>query len=199
MKKLFVVLALLASICHGQTIEFVVKSSPGGPDDTITRKIVEHLEKTTSLDFVVMNYEFSGDTKIPHDIYCIVNNKKILFKLEFAVLILYLDNKNINHVINGLICNGDYFIYDSATNNYFHFDWTNLNNDNLSNVLNFYNIYYSKFINVDMNVKNTSNKFFLLYDETKRLNFKLKYAFAVYYNTELDFTYNPKICNRTRK
>ena len=55
MKKLFVVLALLASICHGQTIEFVVKSSPGGPDDTITRKIVEHLEKTTSLDFVVMN------------------------------------------------------------------------------------------------------------------------------------------------
>ena len=143
-----------------------------------------------NLDFVVMNYEFSGDTKIPHDIYCIVNNKKILFKLEFAVLILYLDNENINHVINGLICNGDYFIYDSATNNYFHFDWTNLNNDNLSNVLNFYNIYYSKFINVDMNVKNTSNKFFLLYDETKRLNFKLKYAFAVYYNTELDFTYN---------
>jgi hypothetical protein len=152
-----------------------------------------------NLDFVVMNYEFSGDKKIPHEIYCIVNNKKTLFKLEFAVLILYLDDKKLSHVINGLICNKDYFLYDSASNNYFHFDWTNLKNNNLSNVLNFYNIYYSGFINVNINVENTSNKFFLLYDEKKRINFKLKYSFAVYYNTEIDFSYDPKICNRIRK
>jgi len=157
------------------------------------------LMNINNLNFVIMSYEFSGDKKIPHEIYCIVNNKKTLFKLEFAVLILYLDDQKISHVINGLICNGDYFLYDSGSNNYFHFDWTNLENDNLENVLNFYNIYYSGFINTNINVENTSNKFFLLYDETQKKNFKLKYSFAVYYNTELDFTYDPKVCNRIRK
>lgn len=36
-------------------IEFVVSAAPGGPNDTVTRKLVEKLEKNTSLKFVVLN------------------------------------------------------------------------------------------------------------------------------------------------
>jgi len=36
-------------------IEFVVSAAAGGPNDTVTRKLVEKLEKDTSLKFVVFN------------------------------------------------------------------------------------------------------------------------------------------------
>lgn len=38
-----------------QTIEVVVSASPGGPNDTVTRKIIDVLEKHTNLQFVVLN------------------------------------------------------------------------------------------------------------------------------------------------
>lgn len=38
-----------------QPIEFIVKASAGGPDDILTRKIVDHLERTTKMRFVVIN------------------------------------------------------------------------------------------------------------------------------------------------
>ena len=56
MKRLLAVVALVfVSLVHAQPIEFVVKSAAGGPDDTVTRKIAEHLERTTSMNFVIMN------------------------------------------------------------------------------------------------------------------------------------------------
>lgn len=56
MKRIMLIAALLFThIVNAQTVEFVVKSSPGGPDDTITRKIAEHLERTTNMNFVVVN------------------------------------------------------------------------------------------------------------------------------------------------
>lgn len=36
-------------------IEFVVSATPGGPNDTITRKLVEKIEKGTNLKFVILN------------------------------------------------------------------------------------------------------------------------------------------------
>ena len=36
-------------------IEFVVSAAPGGPNDTVTRKLVEKLEKNTSLKCIVLN------------------------------------------------------------------------------------------------------------------------------------------------
>lgn len=55
MKKFILLFSLLTSICCAQPIEFVVSASPGGPNDTVTRKIVERLEKQTNLNFVVVN------------------------------------------------------------------------------------------------------------------------------------------------
>lgn len=43
------------SVSAVQPIEFVVKASPGGPDDIVTRKLVEEIEKRSSLKFVVIN------------------------------------------------------------------------------------------------------------------------------------------------
>ena len=43
------------NISAQSVIEFVVSASVGGPADTVTRKLVEKLEKDTSLKFVVFN------------------------------------------------------------------------------------------------------------------------------------------------
>jgi tripartite-type tricarboxylate transporter receptor subunit TctC len=54
MKALFLLLVFCGS-CFAQTIEFVVSASPGGPNDTVTRKIAEALERRTNLQFVIVN------------------------------------------------------------------------------------------------------------------------------------------------
>lgn len=46
---------LFTMALHAEPIEFVVSASPGGPNDTVTRKLVEKLEKDTGRQFVVTN------------------------------------------------------------------------------------------------------------------------------------------------
>ena len=48
-------LLLSFSSVSAETIEFVVSASAGGPNDTVTRKIVEKLEKSSGLQFIVSN------------------------------------------------------------------------------------------------------------------------------------------------
>ena len=57
MKLLSLIISLLmtASVSAQPMIEFIVSASVGGPADTVTRKLVEKLEKDTSLKFVVFN------------------------------------------------------------------------------------------------------------------------------------------------
>lgn len=57
MKKLLLIAisALLALSINAEPIEFVVSASPGGPNDTVTRKLVEKLERSTGKQFVVTN------------------------------------------------------------------------------------------------------------------------------------------------
>ncbi len=43
-----------------QPIEFVVSASPGGPDDTVARKLVEKLEQATDLQFVIVSKPGGG-------------------------------------------------------------------------------------------------------------------------------------------
>jgi len=51
--KFLISLLLVVSInSFAAPIEFVVRNSPGGPDDFITRKLMEHLEKNTNLQFI---------------------------------------------------------------------------------------------------------------------------------------------------
>lgn len=59
MLKVFISCLLLVASTFSyasEPIEFVVKSAAGGPDDTISRQLQEHLEKTTDLTFI-LNYK----------------------------------------------------------------------------------------------------------------------------------------------
>ena len=57
MKILSLLVAMMLSFNVGAqpVIEFVVSAAPGGPNDTVTRKLVEKLESNTSLKFIVLN------------------------------------------------------------------------------------------------------------------------------------------------
>ena len=55
MKFLLSLLLCFSTLTFAEPIEFVVSASPGGPNDTVTRKIVERLEKQTNLEFFVTN------------------------------------------------------------------------------------------------------------------------------------------------
>lgn len=55
MKWLIIFLLYVSSIVNAQTIDFVVTATAGGPNDVVTRKIVEQIEKETSLRFVIIN------------------------------------------------------------------------------------------------------------------------------------------------
>ena len=53
--SLLVGLMLVFNVGAQPAIEFVVSAAPGGPNDTVTRKLVEKLEKDTFLKFIVFN------------------------------------------------------------------------------------------------------------------------------------------------
>ena len=53
--KFIIAFLMMISVAHANTIDFIVTASPGGPNDTVTRRIVEELEKETSLRFVIIN------------------------------------------------------------------------------------------------------------------------------------------------
>lgn len=66
----------LSTLCSAQPIEFIVSASAGGPNDTITRKIVEKIEKSSNLQIVVMNKPGAAHT-IAYN-YVLNSNKPIL-------------------------------------------------------------------------------------------------------------------------
>ena len=57
MKKIILcILMMFSSLVYSQqSIEFIVKAAVGGPDDILTRRIADHLERTTDMRFVVVN------------------------------------------------------------------------------------------------------------------------------------------------
>lgn len=56
MKKLLAILTLFFTLTVGaQPIEFIVSASAGGPNDTVTRKLAEKIEKATGLQLVIYN------------------------------------------------------------------------------------------------------------------------------------------------
>lgn len=52
---LSLLLSLIMLVANAEPIEVIVSATAGGPDDTVTRKIVDKLEKATDLQFVVVN------------------------------------------------------------------------------------------------------------------------------------------------
>jgi len=92
-------------------IEFVVSATPGGPNDTVTRKLVEKLENNSSLKFIVLNkagaahvigynYVLNSDKPtliistpeiISHDVYSKLDE---LYKLGYFTNTLFVSKKS---------------------------------------------------------------------------------------------------------
>ena len=51
----FLLLMMVCFSLHAEPIDFFVSASPGGPMDTVTRKVVEKIEKQSNLQFVIFN------------------------------------------------------------------------------------------------------------------------------------------------
>ena len=57
---IWMALLVMSSVALATPIEFIVAAAPGGPADSITRKMVERIEKDTNLKFVVINKSGAG-------------------------------------------------------------------------------------------------------------------------------------------
>ena len=159
----------------------------------------ENINNLHNVDFLVMAYENKNIKKIPHEITCIVNNKKTLFKLDFATIGISTPENEISHVVTGLICNNNYYIYDSAEDLYLECNWTDLSTkNNIIKPLNYYQVMSSDYIFYTEDIKNTSGKFFKLYNKSSLKKFDFDYRYAIYYNTHLDFSYDIINCNPKR-
>lgn len=55
MRFLFLLLAFLTSIANSQTIDLIVSASPGGPTDTVSRKIAQIVETNSNINLPVFN------------------------------------------------------------------------------------------------------------------------------------------------
>ena len=116
---------------------------------------------------------------IPKTITCSVNNVKTKFKLESALISIY-DSMHIGHALTGIICNGEYYIYD-PNNNYFKIDWTNLTGNNIKHIINYYKIIASA-----TNESIINNQVYLTSDKKYSENLDIYIEYATYYNTNIN-------------
>jgi len=134
------------------------------------------LDNIDNLHFIFFYY---GDSKTPlkkidDSISCIINNDKKRFRLDSAIIYYkWTDGKTTGgHYISGLICKNEYYIYDQESDVYFKIDWRNLDAKNFEPYIIFgKTIVGDNFVITDIS----------LYP-------------AIYYNEDIDFTYDIKKC-----
>jgi len=170
-----------------------------GINSTFKAKEGENIDSLKNIDFLILVYDNVNVQKIPFEVNCIVDNKKTLFKLDHAVICISTPSQKISHVVSGLICNNEYYIYDSAENLYFECNWTDLSNkNNMIKPNNYYQIKTADYIFYTQNIENTSGKFFKLYNKSTLNKFQFEYKYVIYYNTQLDFSYDTINCSPKR-
>ncbi len=126
-----------------------------------------------SLDIVNFMFVYTNMENIPDTIKCSINNKITQYTLCGAIIgysHIYM-NKKSRHVIIGLICNNEYYIYDSGTNYYYQIDWRNISMKNFAPYINIHN---------DEDINN------------------LNYYPAIYCNKSYDFSYQDNNCQPSR-
>ena len=97
------VLMLSLGVCNAQPIEFVVSASPGGPNDTVTRKVMDQLERRTSLQFVIVNKPGAAHT-IAYNYLASSNKPSVIMETpeieSNAVFPLVDELYNAGHFVN---------------------------------------------------------------------------------------------------
>lgn len=118
--KALLLLLFLSFELNATPIEFVVKAAAGGPDDVITRKLVDHIEQDTNLKFIVVNkpgaahvigYNYFESKNTPALIigdsnminHPVINSSERLFLMGDFTNILFVKNKNGINTLDDLI------------------------------------------------------------------------------------------------
>lgn len=149
----------------------------------------EILRNLENIHFIILTGKMNNYI-IPEQIICTVYEKTVKFNLESAILRIH--NNDISHVITGLICDNEYYIYDSAYDLYIKLDWRNLERDNFKQYINFYDVVNSDFV-IIYNEKLGKNVIELKNEKyVKKIAINLGYA--IYYNSEFDFSYKAEYC-----
>ena len=149
------------------------------------------------VDFLTMSCTDMKDElcrKIPTEIICMVNNKKTVFKLETASISISGEDA-VGHAVTGIICNDMYYIYDPY-NNYFKINWYDLTGINVIPIKNYYKIISARKYQEREDIDN--NKTILEITEGIKSDIDVFIEYAIYYNTELDFSYKMKHCKPNR-
>ena len=162
-------------------------------DNDINRKFKfnsgYNIRNIDNVDFLVFSVTHKKDKlrrHIPKNIICSVNNIKTKFKLESASISIE-DGSTIGHALTGLICNGEYYIYD-PNNNYFKIDWTNLTGNNIKSILNYYKIISSANNRTIINNQN----YLTTKEDYIEQPIDIYIEYATYYNENIDNLVNMK-------
>jgi len=157
----------------------------------------EKISSMDNIDFLIFSCMDKKDPlykKIPKEIECIVNDKKYLFKLDYAGISIDIKHESVGHAVTGIICNDSYYIYDPY-NNYFKVDWTDLSDENMKHVASYYKIIMADKFEKSYN-KETNKT--ILYQTGKEPKIDIYIEYAMYYNTTNSFSYKMKDCNPSR-
>ena len=132
---------------------------------------------------------------IPIEIKCSANKIKTKFKLESAAITIKYNDEisTTGHAITGIICDGEYYVYDPH-NNYFKIDWTNMNESNTQQILNYY------MITSTASHKEIVNNSIIYSTNVNYIKPKIDIfiEFAIYYNDNLKNTSTKFKCNPSR-
>ena len=152
---------------------------------------IKHIDNIDLLIFSVINKNEPLRKHIPKTITCSVNNIKTKFKLESALISLNY-GISFGHALTGIICNKEYYIYD-PNNNYFKIDWTNLTDNNIAHIINYYTI-----INSASNTTIINNQAYLTADKIYSGKIDIYIEYATYYNTKIVNKLKDMKCNPHR-
>ena len=148
---------------------------PSKPDTT--DEILYNVISFESIDFLTVR--IIKGTSIPTQI--ILNG--VIFELSSVGLSIEWDKTELSkksidsgHAILGFKCKDEYFLYDS-NDRFFKADWTDISEQNISHVYNYYNLFM-------MNS---------LKDDKMVYPLNIRYTYAIYHNTRRKFTH-PQIC-----
>lgn len=81
MKKLFTCLSFLFSMnaVSSERIEVIISASAGGPNDTVTRKVINEIEKRSNLEFVFLNRP-GGERVIAYNLVNTTTKPTLIFE-----------------------------------------------------------------------------------------------------------------------
>ena len=135
-----------------------------------------NISNIDNIEFILLSLDDDSHKYISDEIKCTVNDKETVFKLECGAISYTAETENYttSHAMTGFICENEYYIYESFFDIYFKIDWRNLNTENYKELI------------------------YILYPDVVLKSFIIKMDVGIYYNTNINFSYNLEGCRPHR-